>query len=505
MAVVNTDPNQDQSTMNVLNPQQALQGQMPGGQPAPPILSSAPGGANVGGLSPSTPAGGSSSNFAGLQNFFEGNQDAGGKIANKISSKAGTQASDIGAAVQSKAQEYQQKAQTAQQAIQQGQQANTGVVQGIIQNATPITADQIKQYQDYTAGKNAQGGSLSDIGTLDFARQQAIQQDLARQAQNATTSSGTMDLLRNYFGNSGRSYSPGQQSLDAALIRKSSAAQQGLQSSLNQASTDLSGKLSSAQNAATESQTNINNALRTAQEQLEAERSKAYTGINDDVAAKAKQVYDTRTALTSALTKSGGVLSSLTPEQKNAIGLNLNYSDYWTPNLSAVAADPKNYGLNTSGEVVLARSLARKAADQGTASSIFGVTPTSYFTGLDQQYDENALKGMYMTPDQLARANSLSQLVGQQQNIVANPDDVAKYQGAGLGANYGVGFKQADYLNALDKAATDALGAQFRKQGYDVATPGYKQAEYTKQIADEGDYQQKVKALQALYSQLGLS
>jgi len=420
MAIIAKPDEQQTETMNTLSPQQQQE------EDNKKTQSGSSGESSQIGNDPNTipqVKAPSSGIFTNLNKFFSANQGAGQKIAGTITGKAQSQAATTGQAITDKLGEYQQKAQKAGEQIKQSQATGQGIIQGINQGQTNLTPDQIAQYQAAAKGRTIAGTGLTDIGGLgaDSAVKQI--QAFQQQTSQASTPSGTFNLLKTYFDKPQRQYKSGSQALDTAFLRSSPEAKTNMTTALKGVTTDLSGKYGAAEKEAGARMQDLSSASQTLQDTLEKERSSADAAIKAQVDQRTKMMMDQKARAIDEVNKASvsGNLSDISEEVAKALGINRNLTkDNYTDEIQKALSDKfisdkEKASLETSGGLLIDPSYMKNFL---TGSTTMG---------------ENEIRSRMATAEDLAKAKALASLAGTSQNLLIDEANVGK----GLGGEYG--------------------------------------------------------------------
>jgi hypothetical protein len=265
----------------------------------------------------------SSGLFTGINKYLEANKGAGQKVGGAIQQKAQTSAQQTGQAIQEKLNQYKTGAQQAQQNIQGAQQFGSGLISGIQQGQTNLAPEQVKQYQAAQQGLDLSGRALSTTAPLEIIAQQKQQQELANQARQAQTASGTYNLLNQFFKTPQRQYTPGQQLLDTTFLRRTPGAVQQTQQTLGQAAAETKKGVEGAQKEFQASEQALGEAVKTTQQKLKDQRDAAQAGLQSQLQTQAQKAIADRQAIQEQVKRATETnnLWEIAPEMRAALGL----------------------------------------------------------------------------------------------------------------------------------------------------------------------------------------
>lgn len=414
---------EDQSTMNVL-------GQPASQQPAQQTPTLGAPSAVGGGTSAPQQTTPSSGLFTSLNKYLAANQGAGQKVGQAIQQKAQTQATQTGQAVAEKLGQYQTGAQQTAQNIGQTQQFGTELISGIQAGQANLTPEQIERYKAAERGLDVSGRALSTTAPLDIAEQQRQQAALQQQAQQAQTASGTFKMLNQFFQTPERRYTPGQQALDVAFLRRTPGAVQETQSAVKGAAQQTKENVEKAQKEADTQQQALGEASKKLQETLATQRGAAQTGLQEKIQKQGEEAQKRQSdvqAQIDAAVKSGN-LTNLPAEIKSAMGIVTPTSteNIYDKILTDKYVSPEEYKQFQDW-------VKQQAYLQGGITSIKG-DPNAYKYNLADYFQKQNLTPSQITaavatPEQLAQAQALASLGGTTQAIIPQEELV----GQGLG------------------------------------------------------------------------
>lgn len=308
MAYINDDEqDSDQGSMNVFGPQgQDLNQQMQQTQQPPSVTGGQS--ADITGQAqqqqvatqPQAKTSKGSGMFTDIRKYVQANQPQAAQLGQAIQQNVGEKASQIRQQVEQQQKSFQQRVGEQQARLQQAQAFGQQALQQA-QAGQTLDPEQVQRFQALTGGQERFEG----VGNLGLTGQGIASQQLQDLTKQAERASGASRLLRETFGDQGKQYTRGQQSLDALLLGRDQSTRQQLVEGTQQASKNIEQQIRDARQAALRQASGLSEAGEQFRaglgEQLAGAREAARAEVTSEVEKRRQELQAKQAAFEKAL------------------------------------------------------------------------------------------------------------------------------------------------------------------------------------------------------------